>query len=413
MMHALKKDDPTLADLIQKEEKRIEDTLDLIAAENHASPSIMEALGSIFNTKTIEGYPGNRFHAGCIYADEVERLAVKRAQRLFSAPYVNVQPHSGTSANLAVYFSVLNVGDRVLAMSLPHGGHLSHGHSASITSKCFSFRHYTVDRQTEQIDYDRVKDMARSFRPRMIVAGASAYPRLIDYEAMADIAVKYNAYLLVDMAHLGGLVAGQAIPSPVPFSDFVTFTCYKTLMGGRGGVILARRKYGQRIDRAVFPGCQGTSAVNMIAAKALIFHRAAQPDFARLQQRTVDNARVLARALSDLGYRIVTGGTDNHQVLVDLHDQGHSGAQAETRLEAVGIVLNRNTVPRDADRRGTVGGIRIGTSAVTARKMGSREMTRIAAWIHEVLTAGDDSTPSKQIQAAVQTLCRQFPVYRR
>ena len=337
-MTALKTADPKLAELVVKEERRIEETLDLIAAENHAPLSVTEALGSVFNTKTIEGYPGNRFHAGCIHADEVERLAIKRAKRLFGASYVNVQPHSGTSANLAVYFGVLNAGDRILAMSLPHGGHLSHGHTASITSKCFSFKHYTVDRNTEQIDYAQVREMVHSFRPRMLVAGASAYPRVIDYEIMAEIANEGGAYLLADMAHLGGLVAGGAIPSPVPFSDFVTFTCYKTMMGGRGGVILAREKYGDRIDRAVFPGCQGTSAVNMIVAKAVIFRLAMQPEFARIQEQTLINARELATHLVAKGYRLVTGGTDNHQVLVDLHDKGLSGAQAEAAVYSQPVV---------------------------------------------------------------------------
>ena len=410
---ALQKDDPTLAELVVKEEQRIEDTLDLIAAENHAPLSVTEALGSVFNTKTIEGYPGNRFHAGCIYADEVERLAIKRAQRLFGASYVNVQPHSGTSANLAVYFAVLEAGDRILSMSLPHGGHLSHGHTASITSKCFAFKHYTVDHDTELIDYEQIRKLVQSFRPKMLVAGASAYPRLIDYETMAQIAKEGGAYLMADMAHLGGLAAGGAIPSPVPFCDFVTFTCYKTMMGGRGGVILARKEYGDRIDRAVFPGCQGTSAVNMIAAKAVIFRLAMQPEFARIQAQTVVNAREMAECLVSKGYRLVTGGTDNHQVLVDLHDRGVSGAQAEAALEAAGMVLNRNTVPRDADRPGTVSGIRIGTGAVTTRGMGPREMVVIAGWMDQVLAAHDDPDTIGAVKTAVQGLCRQFPVYRR
>ncbi|UCB52630.1 MAG: serine hydroxymethyltransferase, partial [Candidatus Zixiibacteriota bacterium] len=264
-MRFLPKDDPELAELIRNETSRIEETLDLIAAENHAPRSVMEALGSILNTKTIEGYPGKRFHAGCVYADEVENLAISRGKHLFGAKHVNVQPHSGTSANLAVYFSVLDVGDRILAMSLPHGGHLSHGHAASITSRCFEFEHYNVDSGTELIDYNQVMDLALKFRPKMMVAGASSYARLIDYEKMAAIASEVSAYLLVDMAHIAGLVAAKVIPSPVPHSDFVTFTCYKTMMGGRGGVILSKQKYGDQIDRAIFPGCQGTSPVNVIA----------------------------------------------------------------------------------------------------------------------------------------------------
>ena len=289
-MQHLPKDDPELAELIRNEESRIENTVDLIAAENHAPRSIMEALGSIFNTKTIEGYPGKRFHAGCIYADQVENLAVSRGKHLLGAEHINVQPHSGTSANLAVYFSVLDVGDRVLAMSLPHGGHLSHGHPASMTSKCFEFKHYTLDRESELIDYDEVRRLAEEFKPKMIVAGASSYARLIDYEKMAEIAKDVSAYLMVDMAHIAGLVAAKVIPSPVPHSDFVTFTCYKTMMGGRGGVILCKQKYGEKINSAVFPGCQGTSAVNLIAAKAVIFKLAMKPDFISLQEKTLDNA---------------------------------------------------------------------------------------------------------------------------
>ena len=274
--------------LIQQEKTRLETTLNLIAAEHHCPPSIMEVLGSVLNTKTIEGYPGKRFHAGCGYVDQVENLAISRGRKLFNAEYVNVQPHSGTSANLAVYFSVLKVGDRILSMRLPHGGHLSHGHRASITSKCFSFEHYSVDLESERIDYDQVHEMAVRFRPRMIVAGASSYARLIDYERLAEIAREVSAYLLVDMAHIAGLVAAGAIPSPVPFADFVTFTCYKTMMGGRGGVILCKKEYGKKIDSSVFPGCQGTSPVNVIAAKALIFKLAMEPRFKDIQTKTIE-----------------------------------------------------------------------------------------------------------------------------
>jgi len=346
MLH-LPKDDPAIARLIEKEEKRIETTLDLIAAENHVPLSILEAMGSILNTKTIEGYPGNRFHAGCRYVDEIERLAISRAKLLFGAEYANVQPHSGTSANLAVFFSVLELEDKVLAMSLPHGGHLSHGHRASLTSKCFTFQHYEVDRETERIDYESVRSIAEEFRPKMIVVGASSYPRLIDYEKMAHIAEDISAYLFTDMAHIGGLVAAKVIPSPVPFSDFVSFTCYKTMMGGRGGVILCKHRYGSKIDRAVFPGCQGTSAVNLIAAKAIIFKLAQDPQFIEIQKRTVADAVSLANELAARGYRIVTGGTENHQVIVDLGSKGIIGEIGEDTLESVGIITNRNVIPRE------------------------------------------------------------------
>lgn len=410
-MAHLNKDDPEIAALVLKEESRIENTLNLIAAENHAPRSVMEVMGSIFNTKTIEGYPGNRFHAGCEYVDMVERLAIQRAMKLFGAEYANVQPHSGTSANLAVYFSVLNVGDRVLAMSLPHGGHLSHGHKASITSRCFNFEHYTVDPQTELIDYDHVREMALEFKPKMIVAGASSYPRLIDYERMAAIAKEVSAYLLADIAHLAGLVAGRVIPSPVLHCDFVTFTCYKTMMGGRGGVILAKGDYTKQLNRAVFPGAQGTSAVSMIAAKALIFRMAKEPFFKRIQKKTIENAQILATQLMDRNFRIVTGGTDNHQVVVDLRDRGLSGGKAEKCLEAAGIVLNRNVVPRDSRTAGAVSGIRIGTAAVATRGMGGKEMTLIAEWIHRVLSSPEDQALCRQIREDVRQVCEAFPVY--
>ncbi|MGD8251360.1 MAG: serine hydroxymethyltransferase [Desulfobacterales bacterium] len=410
-MRYLPIDDPEMASLIEKEGARIEDTLDLIAAENHPPLSILEAMGSVLNTKTIEGYPGHRFHAGCVHADAVEALAVSRAKRLFGADHVNVQPHSGTSANLAVYFSVLKVGDRVLSMSLPHGGHLSHGHRASITSQCFHFEHYGLSPETERLDYDDIEARARRFNPRMIVAGASAYPRLIDYGKLATIAESVSAYFLVDMAHIAGLVAAGAIPSPVPHSDFVTFTGYKTMMGGRGGVILAKAQYGKRIDRAVFPGTQGTSPVSAIAAKAMVFKLAATPAFAEIQQRTIDNARLLAGNLGAKGHRIVTGGTDNHQVLVDLSRTGLSGGTAEKRLEEAGIMVNRNTVPRDAETPGAISGIRLGTAALSTRGMGPEAMDAVAGHCHQVLSAPEDREGIRTVRKAVTALCRRYPVY--
>ena len=379
-MHLIQKD-PEIASLVNEEKRRIESTIDLIAAESHASPAILEVLGSILNTKTIEGYPGKRFHAGCIQVDRIEHIAISRAKKLFAADHANVQPHSGTSANLAVYFSVLDIGDRVLSMRLPHGGHLSHGHSASITSKCFDFQHYGVDPETEQIDYDEVRIKARAFKPKMIVAGASAYSRLIDYQTMAEISKDVSAYLMADMAHIAGLVAAKLIPSPVPFCDFVTFTCYKTMMGGRGGVILCKNQYAKNIDRAVFPGCQGTSAVNMIAAKAVIFKLAMEKLFIQTQAKTIENAAELAKEMSSKGYRIISGGSQNHQVLVDVGSKGLTGKQCETVLEAAGLVVNCNVIPRDSGKFNEVSGIRLGTSAVSARGMGRSEMRTIASLI--------------------------------
>lgn len=410
-MQYLKKDDPRIAALIEKEETRIEDTLNLIAAENHSPRSIMEVLGSILNTKTIEGYPGKRFHAGCVNVDEIENIAIQRGKERFGAEYVNVQPHSGTSANLAVYFSVLNVGDKILSMGLPYGGHLSHGHRASITSKCFDFTHYSVDPETERIDYNEISALAHKVKPRMIVAGASSYPRLIDYEKIAAIAKDVCAYSFADMAHLAGLVAGKVIPSPVPCCDFVTFTTYKTLMGGRGGVILAKEAFGQRLNSAVFPGCQGTSAVNLIAAKALIFKLAGDPWFIEIQKKTLENAVTLAKALEKRGYRIVSGGTDNHQVLVDLTANGLKGSLAETALESVGIVLNRNVIPSDARTPGLVSGLRLGSAGITTRGMGQSEVVRIADMMNTVLSQPEDQASLSKVKAQVTDLCRQYPVY--
>ena len=411
-MNHLLKDDPEIAQLVKQEEARIENTLNLIAAENHSPPSVMELMGSVLNTKTIEGYPGKRFHAGCEFVDEIESLAIDRAEKLFGAEYANVQPHSGTSANLAVYFSVLDIGDKILSMSLPHGGHLSHGHRASMTSKCFDFEHYTVDPETELINYDLVREQALKFRPKMIVAGASSYPRLIDYQRMSEIAKEVSAYLLADMAHLAGLVAGKVIPSPVPYSDFVTFTCYKTLRGGRGGVILSKSQYAKKLKSAVFPGGQGTSAVNMIAAKGLTFKLAMEPDFVRLQQKTLDLAFFMGQCLKDKGYRLVTGGTDNHQVVMDLGNTQVTGSQAETVLESAGIVLNRNVVPSDADSPKKVSGLRIGTGAIAARNMGDKEAEQIVNYMDYLLKDPENQNKQVEICAKVKEMCSQFPVYK-
>mgnify|MGYP002633938389 FL=1 len=406
----LAKDDPALAELVKNEENRLETTLNLIAAENHSPQSILEVMGSVFNTKTIEGYPGNRFHAGCIQADKVENLAIERGRSLFKAEHVNVQPHSGTSANLAVYFSVLKTGDRILSMSLPHGGHLSHGHKASITSKCFDFSHYKVDPETERIDYDQVRQMAHCLKPKMIVAGASSYPRLIDYEKISIIAREVSAFFLSDMAHLAGLVAANLIPSPVPYSDFVTFTCYKTMMGGRGGVILCKKRFGEKIDSAVFPGCQGTSAVNLMAAKALIFKLAMEDKFVRAQKKTLENARVMARLLMEKGYHVISGGTDNHQVLIDLTNKGISGRTAESVLESIGIILNRNVVPQDENTPGKVSGIRLGSSAVSARGMGKPQVKKIIELMDMTLMNHTEKRIIDQVKDQVLELCRKFPI---
>lgn len=410
-MGGLREDDSELFGLIRRETERLENTLDLIAAENHPPPSVLEAQGSVFSIKAAEGFPGNRFHAGCRHVDAVEDLAVGRARALFKADHANVQPHSGVSANLAVYFSVLNVGDRILSMKLAHGGHLSHGDPASMTGKCFQFEHYGVHRETESIDYDQVRDMARQFRPKMIVAGASSYARLIDYPALARIAEEVSAYLMVDMAHIAGLVGAGVIPSPVPFSDFVTFTTYKTLGGGRGGVILCRKAHAARLDRAIFPGGQGTPAINGVAAKALCFKLAMTEEFRALQKKVLENAAAFATALGSNGYRLVSGGTENHMVLIDLRAKGVRGNDAEAALESVGIVTNRNMIPFDPEPAGVASGIRIGSPAITARGMGLAEVSRISELIDLTLRHRNETDVRDEVSFQVEELCRAFPIY--
>ena len=411
-MNYLLKEDPDVARIIQQEEARIENTLDLIAAENHAPRSILEAQGSIFSTKAAEGYPGHRFHAGCIFADELESLAIKRAQRLFGADYANLQPHSGVSANLAVYFSVLNVGDRILSMKLSHGGHLSHGDPSSVTSQCFHFKHYGLDAQTEQIDYDEMRDMARAFKPQMIIAGASSYPRLIDYQLTTDIAKSVSAYLLVDMAHIAGLVAAGVIPSPVPHADFVTFTTYKTLKGGRGGMILCKKEHARKISKTIFPGAQGTPSLNLLAAKAVCFKLAMEPGFKEEQIKTLENAAAFAAGFAKKGYRIVSGGTDNHLVLVDLRSKGLTGDIAERTLESVGIVVNRNVIPGDSEKPDVTSGIRIGSPGITTRGMGEIEVSQIVEMMDTAMVERNRSGALEKVSREVVDLCRGFPVYK-
>jgi glycine hydroxymethyltransferase len=408
----LPQDDPAVAEIVRLEEARIEDTLDLIAAENHAPRSIFEAQGSIFSTKAAEGYPGHRFHAGCGNADALESLAIERARDLFGADHANLQPHSGVSANLAVYFAVLEVGDRILSMKLSHGGHLSHGDPSSITSKCFNFRHYGLDLKTERLNYDQVHAVAQEFKPQMIVAGASSYPRLIDYEKMAQIAAGVSAYLMVDMAHIAGLVAAGVIPGPVPHADFVTFTTYKTLQGGRGGVILCRQKHAQKISRTIFPGAQGTPSLNLLAAKAVCFKLALEPEFRDLQKKTLDNAAALATGFEKKGYRIVTGGTDNHLILVDLRSKDLTGDVAEKTLESVGIIDNRNVIPGDPQRPGVTSGIRLGSPGITSRGMGEAEVNQIVEMMDTAMVNSENGDILDQVSQRVAELCRRFPVYK-
>jgi len=410
-MEHLSYQDPEIYKIVSAEKDRIENTLDLIAAENHARPSIMEAQGSAFNMKAAEGYPGRRFHAGCGRADDLETLAIERGKKLFGAEHINVQPHSGTSANLAVYFSVLKPGDGILAMKLSHGGHLSHGDPASITSQCFQFSHYGLDPDTERLDYEAIAKQAAEIKPKMIVAGASAYSRLIDYRRLADIAQSISAYLLIDMAHIAGLVAAGVIPSPVPVSDFVTFTTYKTLMGGRGGVIISKKKYQRHIDRAVFPGTQGTPALNQVAAKAVCFHLADTPEFATVQKRIVNNSAAMADELRKRGYRLVSGGTDNHMVLIDLRSKGLLGRDAEMMLESTGIIVNRNVIPNDPQSPDQASGIRVGASAISARGIEMDEARHVVGLIDVVLSSGGKRETLDHVASEVTLICRDYPVY--
>jgi glycine hydroxymethyltransferase len=409
-MPTIESQDPALAALIARERDRQQSTLNLIAAENTAPAAVLEALGSSFSNKTAEGYPGRRYHTGCRVADEMEQLAVERARNLFGAEHANVQPHSGVNANLAVYGAVLNPGDKILSMKLSHGGHLSHGDAASITGRIFQAAHYGVDPGTERIDYDAIRELARELRPRMLVAGASSYPRLIDYPVLRAIADEVSAFFLVDMAHIAGLVAAKVIPSPVPHAHFVTFTTYKTLMGPHGGVILCGSDHARKIDRSIFPGTQGTPTMSLVAAKAVCFHLAASPAFRAVQERTVRTAARLARELEARGLRPVSGGTDNHMVLADLRARRLKGDRAEAALEAAGILANRNVIPFDPESTMVTSGLRFGTSGISTRGMGEDEVALISGWIDEVLARPDDPAVRDRVREAAKHLCDRFPL---
>ena len=409
-MPFISRDDPAVAALIEKERERQESTLNLIAAENTAPAAVLEALGSSFNNKTAEGYPGRRYHTGCRVTDELEQLAVERAKALFGAAHANVQPHSGVNANLAVYGAVLNPDDKILSMKLSHGGHLSHGDAASITGRIFQASHYGVDPKTERLDYDAIRGLALEIRPRMLVAGASSYPRRIDYKALRAIADEVSAYLLVDMAHIAGLVAARVIPSPVPHAHFVTFTTYKTLMGPHGGVILCAADLAKKIDRSIFPGTQGTPTLSLVAAKAVCFRLAATPEFRAVQERTLRTAVLLAAELGATGCRPVSGGTDNHMVLADLRGKGLKGDTAEAALEAAGILCNRNVIPFDPESTLVTSGLRFGTPGISSRGMGTEEVKLIAGWIDRILSKPGDISTQKRVREMVSDLCRRFPL---
>jgi len=409
-MSALMKTDPEIAQSILREGEREKNKIILIASENYTSQAVLEAQGSIFSNKYAEGYPEKRFYEGCEFVDQAESLAIERAKALFKAEHCNVQPLSGTIANLAVYLSVLKPGDRILGMNLSHGGHLSHGAAASFTGRIFEPFHYGVSRDTRLIDYDEVRDMAKKLSPRIIVTGASSYSRTIDFKRFRDIADEVGALLMADIAHIAGLIAADVHPSPVPYADFVTTTTHKTLRGPRGAFILCKKEYASKIDSTVFPGLQGGPFMNIIAAKAVCFREAQSGQFKQYGRQIVKNAKVLCDALKGKGYEIVTGTTDNHLFLVDLTNKGLTGRDAARVLDNAGITLNKNVIPFDTQSPYVTSGIRIGTPIVTTRGMREDEMKTIAGWIDLILSNPSDEKLQGKTAAEVQEFCRAFPV---
>ena len=407
---AIEATDPAIAAAIHDEERRQFENIELIASENFTSRAVREAQGSALTNKYAEGYPGRRWYGGCEHVDVVESLAIERAKELFGAEHANVQPHSGSQANTAVYFASLAIGDRILTMDLAHGGHLTHGHKANFSGKLYDVVHYGVSRETERIDYDALAKLAQECRPKMITAGASAYPRLIDFERMRKIADSVGALLFVDMAHIAGLVAGGVHPTPVPYADFVTSTTHKSLRGPRSGVILCKAQYAKAIDAQVFPGVQGGPLMHVIAAKAICFHEALQPSFKQYAAQVVANAKALAARLSMLGYRIVSGGTENHVLLVDLRPAGLNGKQAQEALDLAGITVNKNAIPFDTESIMKSGGIRIGTPAMTTRGMKEEEMMEIADLIHAALQNVENAGELSRIQKRVHAFTSRFPL---
>ena len=403
--------DSQIANAITAEIDRQRDNLVMIASENYTSKAVMDIQGSVLTNKYAEGYPGARYYAGCENVDIVENLAIERAKELFKAEFANVQPHSGSQANMAVYFSFLRPGDTIMGMDLAHGGHLSHGSNINFSGKFYKAVFYGVDPQTHRIDFDQVKSLANSFQPKLIIAGASSYPRIIDFRPFKQIAEDIEAYCMVDIAHIAGLIAGGQHPSPFPYADFVTSTTHKTLRGPRGGLILAKRKYAKQIDAQIFPGIQGGPFMHVIAAKAVAFKQAMTPEFADYQRQIVNNAKVLAKELLACGLELISGGTDNHIVLINLNKNDLTGIDAENALEHAGIVVNKNSVPFDKKGPSVTSGIRLGTPALTTRGMKEREMKKVAKWITRVLEKPYDTQVLTDVRSLVHSLCRQFPLY--
>ena len=407
---ALRRSDEALANIIEEESQRQRQNIELIASENFTSKAVQEAQGSLLTNKYAEGYPGRRWYGGCEFVDKAEQLAIDRAKELFGADHVNVQPHSGSQANMAVYFSVLQVGDTILTMDLSHGGHLTHGHFANFSGKLYKVVHYGVSPENETIDYDALAQLAKETKPKMITAGASAYPRAIDFAKMAEIAQSVGAYLFVDMAHIAGLVAGGMHQNPVPYADFVTTTTHKSLRGPRGGIIMCKEEYAKKIDSAVFPCLQGGPLMHVIAAKAACLGEALKPSFKTYAEQVVANTSAMAARMAQLGYRIVSGGTDNHLFLVDLRSVGLDGTVAQHTLDLVGITVNRNSIPFDSGTPMKPSGIRIGTPAVTTRGMKEADVIQVANFIDEALRAKDDQGLLDQIKERVYDFNRQFPL---
>ncbi|MFC1500839.1 serine hydroxymethyltransferase [Elusimicrobiota bacterium] len=411
MMSLLSKQDPQVSKIIDEELQRQKNTLELIASENHTSKAVMEAQGSCLTNKYAEGYPGKRYYGGCEVVDKVELLAIERCKKLFGAEHVNVQPHSGTQANIAVFMAMLNPGDTVMGMDLSHGGHLSHGHPLNFSGKYFKIIPYTLNKQSETLDYEEIEKIALESKPKMIVSGASAYSRIFDWKKLKEIADKVGAFLFADIAHYAGLIAAGIYPSPLPYADFVTTTTHKTLRGPRGGVIMCKEKYAAQINRAVFPGDQGGPLMHVIAAKAVGFKEALGSDFKKYQEQVLKNARAFAKSLAEGGLRIVSGGTDCHMFLVDLRPLGVKGNEAQVTLEKAGITTNKNTIPYDPEKPMVASGVRIGTPAVTTRGMKEHEMAEIAEWIISVLKNKDNEKVINEVKEKVSKLCKKFPLY--
>ena len=410
-MSILKSQDFEVYSTIKSELERQRYHLELIASENIVSEAILEAQGSIFTNKYAEGYPSKRYYGGCDYADAVENLAIARAKELFQAEYANVQAHSGSQANMAVYFAALNPGDKVLGMDLAHGGHLTHGSPVNFSGQLFNFISYGVDKETGMISMAEVERVAHEHRPKMIVAGASAYPRLIDFEAFRAIADQIDALFMVDMAHIAGLVAAGVHPSPVPYADYVTTTTHKTMRGPRGGLILAKEEYGKTLNSKIFPGIQGGPLMHVIAAKAVSFKEAMSQEFVLYQQQVVKNSLALGAALIQYGFKLVSGGSDNHLLLVDLSNKDITGKEAEEILELAGLTVNKNAVPFDTQSRFVTGGIRVGTPAGTSRGLKEQEMKQIAEWINRAILNRKDARQIQNIRSEVRELCERFPLY--